>query len=271
MTLNPAQTYRISKLSNSVFRRGIQLFWIGVCALAMLWQTRLLLGDRGFPLWLAGFVFGATVFGYSFTASDPVRRWLAWGAGALAGICFLRLEPAQQFTTALPAAIWFSYYFLHGAGRSGLRRYPVLKPVAIALAWSWVTVLLPLPLRQWGLAAAVFAGRWAYIFSLALAYDLCDRAYDRRHGLVTLVMQLGPGRSFRLIDAALLCSGTCCCLNGLLHIYSWPLAVALLLSLALSRMGIRYVAPQLSWGAWRKAAIDGLMVLQLSLVWMAKM
>ncbi len=237
----------------------------------MLQQTRLLMDDVGLPPALAGFVFGATVFGYNFTAPNRLRRWPAWGAGLASGYCFFSLTPVQQIAAVLPALIWLLYYDMHSGRSAGLRMHPALKPVAIALAWTWVTVLLPLPLFQWTGAAVIFVGRAAFIFPLALAYDLCDRLYDRRHGLVTLVMQLGPSRALRLIDAALLLAALCCGLNAALGVYPTALALALLASLVLSRITIRLVTPKTAWGDWRKVLIDGLMVLQLLLVWMAKM
>lgn len=237
----------------------------------MLQQTRLLMGDAGVPAYLAGFVFGATVFGYNFTAPSRLRRWPAWGAGLAGSLCFYFLTPVQQIAAFLPALVWLLYYDMHSGRGAGLRMHPALKPAAIALAWTWVTVLLPLPISQWTTSWALFVGRAAFIFSLALAYDLCDRLYDRRHGLVTLVMQLGPRRSMRLIDAALLLAALCCGLNTWLQLYALPVALALLASLVLSRAAIRLVTPKTDWGDWRKVIIDGLMVVQLCLVWLAKL
>ena len=245
-----------------------QSFWIGICAVAMLWQTCLLVGDALPSGWLAGFVFGGTVFGYNFSAS-PARRWPAWGLGLAGAICFLKLPVIQQGLALAPALIWWLYYDRRRAGRFGLRQFPAIKPVAIALAWTWVTVSLPLPPTQWTGTTALFVGRAAFIFALALAYDLCDQAYDRRHGLMTMVLQLGPRQSLRLIDAALVLSALCVCLNVVLRVYAWPVALALLFSLLIARQVIRYLAPQRQWGDWRKVGVDGLMVVQLVLVWLA--
>ncbi len=112
--------------------------------------------------------------------------------------------------------------------------------------------------------AAARAG--GYSFALALAYDLCDLAYDRRQGLTTLVMQLGARGALRLVDAVLLLATGCVCLNAALGRYPWPVAGALLLSLLISRWCIRYLPPRGDMGDWRKVGIDGLMVLQYGLV-----
>lgn len=262
-------TFALYHLSAMLLLRPFfQLFWIGACALAMLWQTRLLVPDPTPSNWLAGFVFSATVFGYNFAASRWRRR-VAWGIGFIGAWCFWHLSLAQQTGAIIPVLIWLLYYDIRHPERAGLRKYPALKPVAIAVAWAWVTVLLPLPINYWAHAAVLFCGRAAFIFALALAYDLCDRAYDRRQGFVTLVLQLGPRNTFRLIDAALLLSAVCCFLNFALGYYSSISAVALLISLMISRLAIRTWAATIAWGDWRKVAIDGLMVLQMMLVWIS--
>lgn len=246
----------------------VQLFWIGACALAMLLQTHLLLHGEPPSGWLAGFVFGATVFGYNFSAPHWHGR-VAWGIGLAGAWCFWKLYTVQQIGVFVPVMIWLLYYDIRQPERAGLRKYPVLKPAAIAVAWAWVTVLLPLPLERWTDATVLLVGRATFIFALALAYDLCDEACDRRQGFVTLVLQLGPRKSFRLIDAALLLSAACCYLNYVLGLYTLGTTLALMLSLILGRQLIRYIMPRSTLGNWRKVAIDGLMVLQLGLVWVS--
>ncbi|MEZ4943076.1 MAG: UbiA family prenyltransferase [Saprospiraceae bacterium] len=246
-----------------------QLFWIGVCATAMLWQTHLLLNTPAPSFWLCGFVFSATVFAYNFSA-PPRRRWPAWGFGLLAGFCFLELTVVHQLTVFLPALIWLLYYDRYRPGQgTGLRDYPALKPVAIALAWAGVTVLLPVPLQAWTGAVLLFVGRAAFIFALALAYDLSDQPYDIRHGLNTLVLKIGPRQTFRLIDVALLLTALCAGAQVLLGIIALAAGIALCISLLFSAVAVRRVLARTGWPGWRKAGIDGLMVLQLLLIWIS--
>lgn len=244
------------------------LFWIGGCALSMLWQTDMLTSHATPSGWLLGFVFGATVFGYNFAAPRR-RRQMAWGMGLFAGFCFFHLNLSQQISTVVPMLIWLMYYDMHRPPRAGLRIHPGLKPVAIALVWAWVTVLLPVPPSAWTGVGVLFVGRTAFIFALALAYDLCDQPSDLRHGLNTLVLQLGPHRSFRLINAALFLAAVCSLLNLFLHRYSPMATLALIISLLISAWSIRRIVPRLEWNDWRKVGIDGLMIIQLVLVWLA--
>lgn len=253
----------------AVLRWFFQLFWIGVCALAMLWQTELLLDAPSPGFWLYAFVFSATVFGYNFTA-QKARRLPARALGVFAAFCFLELTLLQKLVLALPVLIWLLYYDRYRPGQgTGLRRYPALKPLAIALAWAGVTVLLPLPVYLWPDAALLFVGRAAFIFVLALAYDLCDQPYDLEHGLTTLVMRLGPRNSFRLIDAVLLLAAGCVGLNFGFGRFAAGPSLSLLLSLAIAEIVIRRVVGRLDWVGWRKVFIDGLMVVQFILVWLS--
>lgn len=252
-----------------VVRWFFQLFWIGCCAVAMLWQSSLLLDSPLPSIWLTGFVGMATIFGYNFSA-PPRLRWPAWGLGLLSAWCFLHLNLSQQLAVLLPALIWLLYYDRYRPGRgTGLRRYPALKPMAIALAWAGVTVVLPLPPEQWTGAIPLFVGRSAFIFALALAYDLCDQPNDLEHGLKTLVLQLGPRQAQRLIYAALLLAGICSGIYQLLGIYHWPTTGGLFLSLGLSAAVVRPITEQLSWKGWRKILIDSLMVFQFLCVYLS--
>ncbi len=242
--------------------------WIGLCALAMLEQTCLLFGLPPASGYLAGFVFGGSVFAYHFTQPDPRRRVLAWGLALVAAGCFWQMPVLARWVALVPLGVWGVYYGFRRPGTAGLRAHPVLKPLAVTLAWVWVTVLLPLEARQWGAAAVLFAGRSAFIFALALAYDLVDRDYDRRQGLDTLALRCGERGTLRLIGWALILSGACILLNFWLHHYAFATTFGLLLSLAFSagilRSILRHAGP-----AQQKYWIDGLMIAQFGLVWAA--
>jgi hypothetical protein len=255
--------------------------WIGICALSMLAQTRLLLGLPLAPGWLDGFVPGGAVFAYGFTHPDRRVKTAAWLAGVFGGICFVlpllstpndnettaTLLSSWQIATCVPAVLWLLYYGLRWPGNAGLRSVPAAKPFVVALAWAWVTVMLPVPHERWGEAAGILAGRSAFIFALALAYDLVDLDYDRQHGLKTLAARIGVRKTFLLIFSALLLAALCCCLNFLLHIYAGNMVLALCASLAFSAWWLWIVIEKTHWRGWQKVLIDALMVLQLAAVW----
>lgn len=254
-----------------------QLFWVAFCALSLMAQTRLLLDQPLTPGWMDGFVFGGTVFGYHCTHPKRWFRSLAWGAGFLGGLCFLMPlfdSPASiggQLMALTPVFFWLAYYGFQRPGNAGLRGRPFAKPLTIALTWAWVTVLLPTTVDQWPSLLFLVLGRAAFIFALALAYDLSDAEYDLRHGLSTLTRQLGFERSFELIYKSLALAGLCLGANLYFHIYELPKGLGLLVSLGLSAWWLRFLLQQKSWQAWQKPLIDGLMVLQFLLVMFAAM
>lgn len=259
--------------SMPLLRIFFHLFWIACCSVSLLAQTRLLLG---MPLelgWLDGFVFGGTVFGYHFTHPNQRFRIMAWGMGLLGGLCFLMIQPktfGAHWIVLAPVLFWLAYYGFQKPGNTGLRGHPIAKPLTIALSWAWVTVFLPTPPEQWTDLFFLFSGRAAFIFALALAYDLSDTAYDQRHGLKTLAGKLGTERTFALIYKSLLASGICVGINAYLGIYGISAALALLVSLVWSGLWLRYIWQQKAWEDWQKPLIDGLMVLQFLLVLLFK-
>lgn len=87
------------------------LFWIGGCALALMFQTRLMFHLPVSPSWLDGFVFGNTVFGYHFAHRQEGYRAAAWLLGGLGGLCFFWLDRTTQFIANLPFAI-LPFYLL---------------------------------------------------------------------------------------------------------------------------------------------------------------
>ncbi len=249
-----------------------RLFWVACCAVALVMQTRLLLGLPLQPGWLDGFVFGGTVFGYHWTHPDKRYRLLAWGFGLLGGICFLipLLDNPQEIRvhsiSLAPVLFWLAYYGFQWPGKAGLRNILVAKPITVALTWAWVTVLLPTPYTQWSGLLYLLLGRAAFIFSLALAYDLSDEAYDQRHGLKTLTGRLGFEKSFVLINGSFALAALCVWANVVYDVYDIHLAAGLFISLLVCAVVLRFLLQKPSWESLQKPLIDALMVLQLLLV-----
>ena len=243
------------------------MFWIGACAVAMLLQTSLLTNVPIPSVWLFGFVFCATAFAYAPVVPRS-RRYLAWVMGLPSVLFFLSISRVQQLVALVPALIWLLYNDHYWLGL-GLRRFPAVKPVAIALAWAVATVLLPVPPEHWAAALPLFWIRAAFVFTLALAYDLCDQSYDLYHGLDTLVLRLGPRMVRRLSAAVLLAAALGAWASALAGYCTWWAFAALLLSFGTAAQAIRYIPEQQHWGAGRKVAIDGLLIFQTVCVWLA--
>ena len=261
----------------NLLRPFFHLFWVACCALTLMAQTRWLLGISLYPDWSDGFVFGGTVFGYYCTHPNRRYRVIAWGVGIFGGLCFLmplidsRAMTAKHLIGLAPVLFWLAYYGFERPGNAGLRKFPVAKPLTIALTWAWVTVLLPTPVAQWSEVLFLLLGRTAFIFALALAYDLSDADYDRRHGLETLTEKLGFEKSFTAIYLSLGLAALCVCVNVYLNLYPLPEATGLLFSLLFSAWWLRFLLNKAALKQWQKACIDGLMVLQFLLVFLCSM
>lgn len=249
-------------------------FWIACCALTLLLETRLLVGLPLEMQWLDGVVFGAAVFGYRFFHKIGTSRPVVLGAGIFAAICFFQ-EIADSRTPvtllllcAIPGAFWVSYYRM---GKRGLRSHIVAKPILIALTWAWVTVVLPIENQRLIVITLLFVARAAFVFALALAYDLVDSAYDRNRGLKTLVNQIGAMATNSLISNSLIASGAATLVVFFLGKITFLALLSVLLSLAISGVWIKYLPMKKGWQPQHKGLIDALMVIQAFLVLLSQL
>jgi 4-hydroxybenzoate polyprenyltransferase len=202
------------------------------------------------------------VFGYHFTRRERLFQVMAWSMGLLGLVGYLMLPAATQLMALVPGLVWGAYYGWRRPGNAGLRAMPYWKPFAVAFAWAWVTVILPLPAVPWKEVVFVFGARAAFVFGLALAYDLHDKAYDTRHGLMTLAGRWDARQTLRMIDWSMVVSGLCAVLYSVGRPWWWWSTTAVLLSLAGSDLLIRWLFSQTRLEPWRKVLIDGLMPLQ---------
>ncbi len=247
---------------------SFRLFFIGICALAMVAQTRAVLGiPLGFTC-LDAYVFGGTLFGYHCAHPDRWFRAVAWGSGFLGGISFLFWAKSWEgFLVAfVPVFFWLAYYGFRRPGQAGLRAGLLAKPVTVALVWAWVTVLLPLPIESWLLAWPMFLARAAFIFALALAYDLSDTGHDRRAGFRTLAITLEQKGTFRLIFTGLALAAVFVGAGWATGVYSLGIVFALLVSLMVGAWWLSFLLHKAAWQPWHKVLIDALMLFQCCLV-----
>jgi len=255
-----------------LFYHFFQIFWVAFCAVAMGMQTRLLLNLPLELTWMEGFVFCGTIFGYHCTHANRWYSVLAWAAGWAGGLLYLSTflqHPSGwglHSWALVPVFFWLAYYGFERPGRVGLRAHPIAKPLTVAITWAWVTVLLPAADMPWQSLIWIGAGRAAFIFVLALAYDLSDLQYDQALGLQTWTGKLGVKRSFFLIYTGLGISAGFVLLNALLGIFDIWEASILLVSLLISVFWLRGVLLTPRWVPWQKTLIDGLMMLQFVLV-----
>lgn len=270
-TCKQARIQLLFLLGNHFHMRYLLFGWIGICALAMVAATRLRLGEPpGAPGLLELMVFSGTVFGYHFAHPQRGIRYLAWFFGGIALISFIFSSRTVQLSLLLPALTLGFYYGWGRPRRAGLRWAPFWKPPAVALAWAWVTVFIPVEARMNAGLWLVFATRFLFIYALALAYDLHDSAYDLRRGLETVANRLGASRTLRLIDVLLSVAAALELLRAGTGAARAHTTVALLVSLFCTRWAIRKLFGDSRNEAHRKALIDSMMVLQCLLLFVAR-
>lgn len=192
--------------------------WLACGAAAQTWLMQHLMGLSG---WRAPTLSAlATFAGYAFMRSAradhpslgaaPQLQWTLRHRTALLGVASITaiaaLGVAAQHLPDLllrsaPVTLAVLLYVVPARwvrGRTmGLRRVPLLKAFLIAGCWAWTTVHLPLlfapadrPPQGTGW---LFVMQGCFFLSLALAFDLRDRAIDRDVVLTLPQLLGGPG------------------------------------------------------------------------------
>ncbi|MCB0612170.1 MAG: UbiA family prenyltransferase [Lewinellaceae bacterium] len=264
--------------------------WIALAALAMAAQTQLLLSGQVQPTPLLGFILFATLFLYAvhrivgLEKAQPFLKkgryyvisrfrshitFYAIAAGLGAAVFFLQLSFRLQLAAVAPSLIALGYVLPFLSGRRRLRDLSYVKIFLIAIAWSWITVLLPaLELGMgWSIPMAILLlERAFFIFAITLPFDIRDLEVDAYNQVKTLPAQLGYRRTKALAMACLMMMAALAGLNHHLDVYSNGAFFALLLS-ALIAFALIYFADKVKHDYYFSGLIDGLMVLQFLLVW----
>ena len=264
--------------------------WIALAALAMTAQTQLLLSGQVQPTPLLGFILFATLFLYAvhrivgLEKAQPflkkgrffvISRFLshitfyAIAAGLGAAVFFLQLSFRLQLAAVAPSLIALGYVLPFLSGRRRLRDLSYVKIFLIAIAWSWITVLLPaLELGMgWSIPMLIMLlERAFFIFAITLPFDIRDLEVDAYNQVKTLPAQLGYRRTKALALACLLIMTALAGLNYHIDVYGAGVFSALLLS-ALIAFALIYFADKVKHDYYFSGLIDGAMVLQFVLVW----
>ncbi|MBN8685327.1 MAG: hypothetical protein J0L99_21980 [Chitinophagales bacterium] len=238
-----------------------------LCALAGYLQTvRTWPGGIFEPAQAALLLLGA-VFAYNIVGRAPRRRVAALLAAVAALPVFLYLPVQSKLLWMGISSLWALYYGAQtGLLPASLRHIPWAKPLIVSAAWALGAVLPALPAEQWLQAWPLLLERGAFIFALALAYDLHDAAIDRQLGMRTLANTHTPRQTMRFIYAALLLSATLMCWNVYWGNYHLLTASALCLSLVLTAVIVPYLFKNERFVNWRKVVVDGMMVVQCVIV-----
>jgi 4-hydroxybenzoate polyprenyltransferase len=245
-----------------------QSCWIPICAMALTFQTHLLLDPSGCNAGLVLCIGAAAHFGYHGQHPNRVVRWLSWCCGAVSIVLGLFLY-VEMFWSALPPIVaWLAYYGFDRPGQSdGLRAYRWAKPVLVAFTWAWMTVWLPMKPELWLHTSGIWISRFGLVFALAIAYDVIDRKTDQEKGFLTWA-GANPRRSNQLIISALMLSVLGWVGSGYFNVITNEHAATGLGTLVLTTPLLYLILRSGGAVTRQKFLVDGLMVLQTVVIYL---
>lgn len=261
--------------------------FIACCAVAMTWQTQLLVGEELTWTPLVGLVFCATLVIYALhrvVGMSKVKEFLDverfhviqtyqshilfYAALAIAGgaICFFYLNIAVQLALVIPALLSVAYVlpFLGKKREKRLRDVHFIKIFLIAVVWAYVTVLLPaieLDIWQEKQIWSMFAERSLFVFCITLPFDIRDLKVDKHNNVNTLPAKLGLKNTLRLAFLLMTIFVILCYVN-----YDVMPFLALSISAVFTYLLI-YFSPKFTHDYYFTGLMDGTMIGQFLVLW----
>lgn len=261
--------------------------YIGLCAVAMTWQTYALLGESiNFqPIIILVFCCTLVIYAlhrlvglskvhdfleeerYKVISSYKSHIWIYAIIGIVgAGISFFMVSKAVQLALVIPGIISLSYVLpvLGGKKNRRLRDVNFIKIFLVAIVWGFVTVMLPaleLGVMQNTTTQLMLLERMIFIFAITLPFDLRDLVVDKHNKVDTLPAKLGIQNTILLALGLMLLFCFICYLN-----YGTPVLWGLLLSAGLTS-GLIYLSKDQKHDYFFTGVIDGTMIVQFLLVW----
>lgn len=190
--------------------------WLGLGAVFCTWGTFVLLHQSVSFRYLAFVLVGTmTIYSYhgyrnrkeSGNSADthpqhPAFLKLILAAGCLATlVLYLMLKRTNQLILLIPACMALVYVLPVYRGKK-LKDLPYIKIVAIVVAWTIITYLIPLrTIPEWWTEKGynlLMLDRLLFFFALAIPFDIRDMNYDRDQKLPTIPNTIGLDNSRNL-------------------------------------------------------------------------
>ncbi len=274
----------LKKISDLILYSNL---FIACCAVAMTWQTRLLIGENLAWTPLVGLIFCATLVIYALhrvVGMSKVKDFLDverfhviqtyqshilfYAALAVIGgmICFFYLNITVQLALVIPALLSVAYVlpFFGKKREKRLRDVHFIKIFLIALVWAYVTVLLPaieLDIWQEKRIWLMFAERSFFVFCITLPFDIRDLKVDKHNNVNTLPAKLGLKNTLRLAFLLMIIFVLLCYIN-----YDDAAFLALFIS-AISTYLLIYFSPKFTHDYYFTGLMDGTMIVQFLMLW----
>lgn len=265
--------------------------WIAFAALALFWESQLLLSGQFSNAPLAAFVFIATLTLYNIHKIIGIRQTKNWvhqprfriaafwrnylqiiaAVGSISSsVLFYFLPPKVQLYIIVPTLIALAYAIPFLPGKRRLRDVHYIKIFLLVFVWLWVTVWLPVVDQHVipGISVWLMSmGRFCFLFALAIPFDIRDLQLDQANQVKTLPFFMGLWSAQRLSFYLLILMLGCTWWNYELHAYTLGDALALSISAILSGLAIRFATPEKS-DYYFSGVLDGMMILQFVLIWL---
>ncbi len=260
--------------------------FIACCAVAMTWQTQLLLGHSiGFTP-LVGLIFCATLVIYALhrlVGMSKVKEFLeveryrviqqyrhhiwAYAGLALLGgtVSFFLVPFSVQIIILIPAVLSLGYVipFL-GKKSLRLRDIDMLKIFLVAGCWAYVTVLLPAAESNmlssphiWWMATE----RSLFVFAITLPFDIRDLKVDGHNQVRTFPAVLGLEKTLSLTGVILMIFSCLVYFN-----YSDIKIISAMLLSAVSTFIFIWLSPKYRHDYYFTGLMDGTMIIQFLLL-----
>lgn len=196
--------------------------YIAFCAVALTFQTQLLLGQPLAITPLIGLIFFATLLVYALhrlLSLYKVQAFLETGryfvinkfkshiwfyaviAAIGSSICFFYVSWAVRWALIIPAFFSLGYVLPVFRTRKRLRDFHYIKIFLVAVVWAYVTVILPVleidtnSIQQFAL---LFLERAVFIFAITLPFDIRDLKLDEESVVKTIPLRIGINNTVRL-------------------------------------------------------------------------
>ncbi|MDB4728145.1 UbiA family prenyltransferase [Saprospiraceae bacterium] len=264
--------------------------WIALCALALTWQTQLLLTKEMTWSPVIGMTFCSTLFLYAlhrivglvkvqqFTNAGRYKVIstfknhiiiYAFLAGFGSAYYFFRSNLNVQLALIIPALISLAYVLPFLNGKRRLRDLGIIKIFLIAIVWAWVTVVLPsLEMNEFNDPAVwiMAVERALFIFAITLPFDIRDLKVDAHNQVSTIPSKIGILKTKRLGMFVLIGMVILVQINYQIGFYVKPVSFALLLSI-ISTYYLIQNSDKNQHDYYFTGAMDGTMIFQFLLVW----
>jgi 4-hydroxybenzoate polyprenyltransferase len=262
--------------------------FIAACAVALCFETNLLLH---LPLNIASFycfVFGATLTQYnlhylvkkSAVADSERLPWslknkrlhrVLFAAGVvliLFSFSSFRLHHFMILGIMGVVAFLYSFPVLPLGKKKRIKDYGFIKIITLALLWTLVTVWFPVVNYSFekSLFAFIFFERFIFMFILCLLFDIRDIEIDMQENIRTVAVILGKKRSYGLAYTMIIAFVIVCFL-GFLYTGDKSILTVMLISAAITFLMVLYTKKSGSDFIYL-AGIDGMMLLQALLVYL---